>query len=133
MPSNHQHRLLGCFGVLAVIVLLVIGLVGWTGSGLSDSSACENNVKQEAISPDGRLKIVVFSRDCGATTGFNSQATILRVGDRLPDQAGSVFITDKDDVTVKWDGPDRIRVSMKGYGEDFMKKSSVIGIEIVYE
>ncbi len=131
--STNRFRLYGCCGALGAIALLVIGLIGWTGSGLLDLSACENNVKQEVLSPDGQKKIVVFSRDGGATTGVNSQATILRVGDKLPDQAGSVFITDKDDVTVKWDGPTRIRVSMKGYGEDFLKENSVMGIAIVYE
>lgn len=103
------------------------------GRGLLDLSPCENNVKQEVVAPDGQMKIVVFSRDCGATMGFNSQATILRAGEKLPDQGGSVFVTDKDDVTVQWDGPARIRVSMKGSGEDFRKESSVMGIEIVYE
>jgi hypothetical protein len=77
--------------------------------------------------------MMVFSRDCGATTGFNSQGSILRAGKELPDEAGNVFSTDKDEVTVRWSGPDRVVVRLKGAGSDFWVEKQFHGITIVYE
>jgi hypothetical protein len=32
------------------------------------------------------LNIVVFQRDCGATTGFSTQVSIIEIGEELPNQ-----------------------------------------------
>jgi len=54
---------------------------------------CANDVIKEAVSPDGRKKVVVFQRNCGATTDFSTQA-VLSVGRSLPDDGGNVFSAD---------------------------------------
>jgi hypothetical protein len=131
--SGHHFPLIGCAWALGAILLLVVVLTAWTTTGLFEIPLCENTIKQEVTSPDGRLKIVVFSRECGATTGFNSQATIINASDRLPDAAGTVFITDKDDVTVSWPDPNRVLVSMKGTGPNFKQEKLMMGVSIVYQ
>ena len=75
--------------------------------------------------------MVVFCRDCGATTGFNSQGSIIGAGEHLPDEAGTIFITDKDEATVSWIEPDRVVVTFKGTGPDFKleKQFQVITID----
>jgi hypothetical protein len=55
---------------------------------------CANEIIREAISPDGKKKVVVFQRNCGATTGFSTQASVLSVGRSLPDDAGNIFSAD---------------------------------------
>jgi hypothetical protein len=44
-----------------------------TATLLSCTGGCENTVKQENPNSDKSLKAVVFSRDCGATTGVRSE------------------------------------------------------------
>src|SRR5438093_11939630 len=56
---------------------------------------CVNTVLQDVPSPDGRRHLVVFARDCGATTDFSTQVSILtRVRDATG--GGNVFIADTD-------------------------------------
>lgn len=53
------------------------------------------------------MKAVLFSRDCGATTGFSSQISILRVDETLSG-SGNAFSADSDHGAAKtgsWGGP----------------------------
>lgn len=52
---------------------------------------CGNTILQDIPSPDGLQHAVIFSRDCGATTDFSTQVSIL--GRTQPvSGAGNVFI-----------------------------------------
>jgi len=53
---------------------------------------CRNEIQEEHVSPDGSIKLVVFSRDCGATTGFNTQVSVLPIDTALPDSPGNTLI-----------------------------------------
>jgi len=52
---------------------------------------CGNDVLQIVASPDKQVKAVIFERDCGATTGFSTQVSVLASGAKLPNDAGNVF------------------------------------------
>ncbi|HEX8235416.1 MAG TPA: hypothetical protein VF600_05625 [Abditibacteriaceae bacterium] len=75
-----------CLGVLAIC----IGLL----SGCNLPDPCSNSIISQVASPDGQQKAVVFDRDCGATTGFSTQVSILPVGDALPNDGGNLFVID---------------------------------------
>jgi hypothetical protein len=126
----HHFPFVGCAGAAGAIFLLVLALVAWVVSGLLSIPLCETDIRQEVLSPDGRLKMVVFSRDCGATTGFNSHGSIIRVGEELPDDGGNVFITDKDEVMVSWREQDRVEITLKGSGSDFKLEKQFQGITL---
>ena len=54
---------------------------------------CVNQIYQEVYAPDRTLKAVVFLRDCGATTGFSTQVSVLPAGETLGnDVAGNLYI-----------------------------------------
>ena len=55
---------------------------------------CGNQIISEVTSPDGQLKAVVFVRDCGATTSYSAQLSILRNAEKLSNEAGNTFIED---------------------------------------
>ena len=101
----------------ALVVLLVIG----GGCGLLikrfDDSLCANEIKQTVVSPDGKLKAVVFDRGCGATTGSSTQISVLGAGAFLPNDGGNLFIADaarnKSVPVNAWGGP-RVRVQWSG-------------------
>jgi hypothetical protein len=59
---------------------------------LAAASGCMNDTHSEVLSPDARLKVVTFERNCGATTGFSTQISILDASDTLPNQGGSVLV-----------------------------------------
>jgi hypothetical protein len=45
-------------------------------AGCGDAG-CGNAVLQDLPSPEGRRHAVVFTRDCGATTAFSTQVSVL--------------------------------------------------------
>ena len=79
------------------IVLILVG-----GLTLLDHLAedmCASTVIEQYPSPSGKRKAVVFQMDCGASTGFSSQVSIMS-GDVDASQKGSIpksfFVADGD-------------------------------------
>lgn len=95
-------------------------------------SECENNIIGEFASPDGSKRIVLFSRDCGATTGFNTQAMLLKSGETLPDEAGNVFIIDQGSATVSWKDDSTVIVTFSGGPRKSKTEAEVGGIRFEY-
>lgn len=93
-----------------------------SGRGTADSWGCSNELVAEYPSPDGALKIVVFGRSCGATTGFSTHASVLPAKDGLPESGGNVLACDAGhgaaptgpaggpEVRVRWMSPTRVRI-----------------------
>lgn len=69
------------------VPLVIAGLFIYTADDM-----CGNEVYSEVLSPDGEYKAVVFQRDCGATTGFSTQVSIIHSGDNLKNEGGNVYI-----------------------------------------
>lgn len=93
---------------------------------------CENEVREELVSPDRTHKVVIFSRNCGVTTGFNCQASILPVGASLPDDGGNAFIFDHGEAKVAWLDAKTLSVSVGGSARTFKREEAVQGIKLVY-
>ena len=91
--------MLGRFLVVGTLLLGIAGLASqwkfllFLGYVVLFAS-CDNEIVQEAVSPDGRLRAVLFSRNCGATTGFQTQISIIESSDDLPDEPANTFITE---------------------------------------
>jgi hypothetical protein len=81
-------------GALIAVVLLTCGVAIRRACTAVRDGMCANQVLQEVRSPSGKNKVVVFQRDCGATTGFSTQASILPSTEALPHAAGNVFVAD---------------------------------------
>ena len=82
---------LGALGVVLVGIVLAFLGVWRLGRGL-----CGNEVLADVPAPDKRHRAVVFQRDCGATTGFSTQVSVIRGSHRLPNEAGNTFVADAD-------------------------------------
>ncbi|MBL9172799.1 MAG: hypothetical protein JNL10_04630 [Verrucomicrobiales bacterium] len=116
----------GVFALLVFLVLVVVKVAGRLGP------ECVNDVRQVVDSPDGRKKIVVFSRNCGATTGFSTQVSILESMQTLPDQGGNAFIADKGTAKVSWKANGDILVLLDPGVRVFKKERTVSGVSIEY-
>ena len=62
-------------GIVAVITSLLL-------AGCSD--ACSNTPVIRLEAPDGLHTAILFQRDCGATSGFSTQASVLAAGEEFP-------------------------------------------------
>ncbi|OYV07012.1 MAG: hypothetical protein CFE26_03255 [Verrucomicrobiales bacterium VVV1] len=96
-------------------------------------SECSNEPIAEVISPDGTKKIELFSRNCGATTGSNTQGTVLIRGDSLPNEPGSAFVVDGGSAKISWAGDSRIVVTLERGARAFKKETSDKGVKIEYQ
>jgi hypothetical protein len=106
---------------------------------------CGNEVVSETKSPDAKLKVVVFERDCGATTNFSTQISIVRSNQSLPSGGGNLFIADDKhhaiplgskgtmEITVSWESNSSLIVSYPQKAEVFLKKVNVAGVAVRYE
>lgn len=93
-----MHSLLGhLLKIIGTIAATLVGLIGLAAGALwyFTQDLCANSVLAESVAPGGRIKAVVFGRDCGATTDFSTQVSILSASESLPNEPGNVFVADR--------------------------------------
>jgi hypothetical protein len=80
----------------ALVLLVVTGM--WITYAINQAfdNVCGNQILSESLSPDRTYRVVVFQRDCGATTGFSTQVSILKAMETLPNESGNLFIANTD-------------------------------------
>ena len=96
-------------------------------------------------SPDTRYDAVVFQRDCGATTGFSTEVSVLRSRDSLPsDSGGNVFVADTDHgkapagpgggpgVDVRWISPDTLEIRRDPRTRVFRTATNLGGVHVIH-
>lgn len=122
------------------ITLLLIASLACAGC----SDTCENTVASRLLSPDGTHTATLFQRDCGATTGYSTQISIVDHGD-APTGAGNAFRADDNHgvaavgdwqgpwADMKWIAPDRLLIRYAAKSRIFEQASEVKGVKIDYQ
>ena len=90
MANTARYVTFTVVGLAAVLGIAYLSLASF-GAGW-----CGNKEIRSAESPNHRTRVIVFERDCGATTDFTTQVIILRSGEKLGDRGGDVFVVDSD-------------------------------------
>ena len=127
-----MNRKLSCCLVLLLSFICIVVVMALSAQSLL-SDLCGNNILLEKPSLDGRTKFLVFERNCGATTGFSIQGTLLDSAESLPNTSGNVFVFDyTDTVNVKWISPVLIKVEVSPTVRMYKKNTLVDGIHIEY-
>jgi hypothetical protein len=118
------------------VAIMIFGLIGGFGG-------CGNDLLETVTSPSGGRKLVIFQRDCGATTGFSTQASLLPAGDPLRG-SGNVFIADTDhgkapggpgggpQLAARWIAEDTLELRYHPQARIFRADSVQRGITIRY-
>lgn len=111
-------------------------------TGCSDT--CENSVAARVVSPDGQREAVMFQRDCGATTGYSTQISVLDNGE-TPAGGGNAFRADDNHgvaavgewqgpwADMRWVAPDRLLIRYASKSRIFEQAAEVNGIVINYQ
>ena len=75
----------------------------------------------------------MFNRNCGATTGFNTQVSIIAATGSLPDDSGNTLILDGTvPLQVHWQSNSALHLSGLGSAEIFKQASSASGAAVSY-
>src|SRR5262249_1335051 len=111
---------------------------------LNLADGCGNEILHVHYSPTKQLKAVIFQRDCGATTGFSTQISIMPANSDLPNEGGNVFVADTDHgkspsgpgggppVEVAWKGESSLNIIYDNRARVFLRKDSQNGVTITY-
>jgi len=126
-------------------LLILIMFVVNTNLLLGCSEMCGNEILQIAFSPDEKRKAVIFLRDCGATTGYSTQISLLDAQEELPPKKGNSFIADSNhgqaqtgmrdelDIYLQWAHNKELIVKYDKRARVFRSKQSADGVTIKYE
>lgn len=106
---------------------------------------CDNEVGKELLSPDGEWKAIVFERDCGATTDFSTQISIVKGKKSLPqDGSGNVFSADSDHdkvgvdpngllpIDVAWESDNELLIRYPARARVFLQNRQYKGVYVKY-
>jgi hypothetical protein len=85
----------GIAAVIGACAVAVVGLLVFLRAvGDVAEAICTNFYVSRTASPDGKRFAVLFERDCGATTDFSTQLSVLPASNPVPEGAGNVFGAD---------------------------------------
>jgi hypothetical protein len=116
-----MKQLLPFYGLLAVSI------------GLSGCDPCGNEISQTVNSPSGKMKAIVFNRNCGATTGFNTQVSIIPSSESLPGDSGNTLILDGVvPLSIEWRSDSALQLSGLGAAKIFLQSPSAAGVSVSY-
>lgn len=107
------------------------------------SDGCQNTVLASFASPNGRSSAVIFQRDCGATTGFSTQISVVR-GDTQPSGAGNAYVADDNHgaaeasnggpwAEARWIDASHLLVRYDAQSRIFKQEPEIAGVQITYE
>jgi hypothetical protein len=111
-------------GLLAVLLSL----------SACEDTLCGNEVLNETPAPGDRNRAIVFERDCGATTDFSTQVSILGKNQAARNEGGNVFVAgSKLSVSVRWTSPDHLVITYPAQAKVFLRQTKLGGVTVSYE
>ena len=89
------------------------------------------------MSPGNKLALVLFSRNCGATTGENYQASMVAPGEQ-PTGKGNVLVLDhapsySDTYRPAWTSDKAVVVPVPRGARVFVKNEDVNGVRVTFK
>ncbi len=127
--------------VFLIGIVLYFGMIAYTFS----SGMCGNTIVETKISPNYSHKIILFERNCGTTTDFSTQISILKNEEDLEDESGNIFSADSDNgkailtkkgtinIKIEWLSDKKILIEYDKSARVFEIEKSIDGIEIEYK
>jgi hypothetical protein len=135
-PAFKSHRI-WWIAIPVAAICTVIGVAALNIAYFMDGfGACKTVVRSSIPSPDGAKSIVIFGKECGATVGFNTQASIAPIGSPFSTEKSPAFfaISGEHVVIAKWLGDSTVEISSIPKGERVFKSEPRVGdIKIAYK
>jgi hypothetical protein len=125
-----------------VIFLIAVGVIGWYSI---HRFLCSNEIINTVKSPGGSYEAIVYVRNCGATTGFSTQISIVPWWWWFSNTTGNAFIADGNDnlapvqknggikIQLNWESSDSLVISHDTRARIFLKEETKYGSKIRYD
>jgi Family of unknown function (DUF5412) len=143
MPSINKK----VFWAVGILILIPAAIYLWSYAFDSlGSFLCDNEVIETKGSPDGQKKAVVFVKNCGATTDWMVEASILNNADEVNDRSdGNALKIDADHgkawplgirgwpiITLEWKDEKTLILHYSKDSRIYEEDSSVEGVSIQF-
>ena len=113
--------------ILTVIVALALTLY----CALPD--LCENEQLSASTSPNEEYEAVTFRRNCGATTSYSVQVSVIPSGGELPNESGNVVVFREYLVPgIRWSTPRELEVSYPSHADAGRVDKMTNDVSVVY-
>ena len=100
---------------------------------LVSCSPCGNDQIQVESSPDKKNVAIAFVRNCGATTEYSTQVSILKEPGKLTNEAGNILVlVEKRSLSIGWEGNTKLVVSGSRGLKSTRRLILYRGIEVEY-
>jgi len=111
---------------------------------LTACDPCDNHILQEEPDPSGKLKAVVFQRQCGVLGGTSTQVSVLPVSTIHPLAGGNVFGADTNEgqapampsggpaIAVKWISEQELQIAYDARVRVFQSEKTLGSVTITY-
>jgi hypothetical protein len=120
-----MKKILVTFGI--VVVLASAGFF-WLFMSANENM-CGNEIFKEVNSPSLEFKAVIFQRDCGATTGFSTQVSVIPITETLPNEGGNVLIIDghpgDTQLEISWLSNYELKISKNLNGTEYKAEKGI--------
>lgn len=142
--SKTLKVILSIFGILIVIFGIFVGIIF---SSFGSDNTCGAKLAESKLSPNGKLKILVFSVNCGAVSDFSTQISLVESDYNLKkDDSGNIFSADSDhgkakmsegretiEVKTKWLNDNTVEIVYPENARIFKNKDGKDGVQIFYK
>ena len=122
--------------LVSIASLLAIAFLALYLLFSSFDDMCGNEAFQEIYSPGHKYKAVVFQRDCGATTGFTTQVSVLSANEELENEGGNAYIAknhpNETKLKVIWLAEESLEIGNSD-PKAFTKNNEVEGVSVTYK
>jgi hypothetical protein len=127
-------------GLIAAGMFILVG-VPFFGLGLLFGRGCATSDVYAYEAPGGRHKLVVYNFDCGATTDFSLNVSLLPADKILPKAGGNIYSLDHqrpdnrpgfNNFEVYWIDQSHVTVKLVGLGAD-AKRANLDGVDVSLE
>ena len=112
---------------MKILSLLIIFLIAGCGD------MCGSELIQESESPNGKLKAVSFLYNCGATTDFSTQVSILDLDEAI-DSSGNVFTSKgKNNIRITWISNNELIIENTKSLNTYKKEKEFDSVSVTYK
>jgi hypothetical protein len=95
-------------------------------------SDCGNEVVSSISSPSHAISAVIFNRDCGATTGFSTQVSIVQAGEAPSGGGNTLILGGTVPLKLRWVSESELLITGLGSARVFKQEQLVTGVSVAY-
>lgn len=114
-------RITSVIGIISIIIVILMFSIKVI---LPPSEFGNNDIIKRSDSPDGTLTAIAFIRNCGATTPFSTQVSIIYKSDKFTNNdTGNVFICEHSEkVDIEWKNNSCLIIYYSGSDADILEQ-----------